>query len=82
MIGSGVGTELFRIYWDRSGVGGHCVFSIYPVISGQVGGGGMELLRMYLLMSGAAGQEAWPQERHCTGAPESWNPSDILGNTL
>lgn len=28
MIGSGVGMELLRTYWERSGVGGHSVFSM------------------------------------------------------
>ena len=28
MIGSGLGMELLRTYWERSGVGGHSVFSM------------------------------------------------------
>jgi hypothetical protein len=71
MIGSGVGTELLSTYCERSGTGGHCVFSIYWLMSGHVAGGGIELLRTYFDMSGGAGQPAAPHELHIGFASSS-----------
>ena len=77
IIGSGVGTELLSTYCDKSGTGGHCVFNIYWLISGHVGGGGKELLRTYFDKSGGGGQPACPHEAQ-TGLI-SWvsNPSAV-----
>lgn len=62
IIGSGVGIELLRTYCERSGTGGHCVLSMYWLMSGQVGVGGMELLRIYFERSGGGGHPATPHE--------------------
>jgi hypothetical protein len=53
IMGWGFGTELFKIYLDKSGVGGHSVFSIYWLMSGIAGQGGTELFNTYLLRSGS-----------------------------
>jgi hypothetical protein len=53
MMGWGLGTELFKIYLLRSGVGGHSDLSIYWLISGMAGQGGTELFKTYLDKSGS-----------------------------
>jgi len=77
ITGSGFGIELFSTYWERSGTGGHSVFSIYWLISGHTIGGGIELFSTYFVKSGIGGQETWPQIVHFWGLPASSNPSRI-----
>jgi hypothetical protein len=77
MIGSGVGIELLSTYCERSGTGGHCVFNMYWLISGQVGVGGIELLSVYFDRSGGGGHPAEPHELQSGFALITWNPSDV-----
>jgi hypothetical protein len=52
MIGCGFGTLDLSTYWLRSGTGGHSVLSMYWLISGHVGAGGIDDFRIYFVISG------------------------------
>lgn len=61
ITGWGVGTELFSTYLLKSGTGGHSVFSMYWLISGQATGGGIVDFSTYLLKSGSRQGGQGPQ---------------------
>ena len=77
ITGSCFGMDDFRTYCDRSGVGGHSVFSIYWLISGHCFGGGILLFSTYLLISGVGGQESVPQIVHLEVGVALSNPSGM-----
>ena len=53
ITGCCLGMEDFRTYWERSGTGGHSVLSMYWLISGHCGQGGIVDFNTYLLRSGS-----------------------------
>jgi len=90
IIGCCFGILLFKTYLLRSAEGGHSVFNMYWLISGQEGGTGIVLLRTYLLRSGSlqggqVGREFAPhghgqvflQFEQCAPEPLLVNPSFV-----
>jgi len=51
--GGQLGIDVFKVYFDMSGIGGHSVLSIYFDISGIAGHGGTDVLRTHFVGSGS-----------------------------
>jgi len=53
MQGGQLGIDVFNVYFDISGIGGHSVLSIYLDISGIAGQGGTDVFRTHFVGSGS-----------------------------